>query len=113
MKNEHDPLSTPEEWAFPPEEFPAPAAEAVPPPEEFPPPRAEEEASGKKRRRKLLYFLAAGALLLLLAGRLRTALPLQPAAPAENRQAFQFVEKPMVFQRVGNCENSRLATRIF
>lgn len=86
MKNEHDPLSPTEEWAFPPEEFPAPGAEAVPPPEEFPPPRAEEEASGKKRRRKLLYFLAAGALLLLLAGRLRGQTPLLPgeatASPA-------------------------------
>ena len=43
MKHEYDPLSPPEEWAFPPEEFPAPAAEAVPPPEEFPPLRPSEE----------------------------------------------------------------------
>ena len=82
MKHEYDPLSPPEEWAFPPEEFPAPAAEAVPPPEEFPPLRpSEEEASGKKRRRRLLYLLAAGALLLLLAGRLRGETPLRPAEP--------------------------------
>jgi hypothetical protein len=81
MKNERDALSPPEEWAFPPEEFPAPAAEALPPPEEFPPLRAQEEASGKRRRRKLLYALAAGVLILLLLPRLRTALPIGREAP--------------------------------
>ena len=81
MKNEHDPLSRPEEWAAPPEEFPSPAPEALPPPEEFPPSAGPDQPS-PGRRRRLLYLLAAGALILLLAGKFRGAPSLPALLPA-------------------------------